>query len=222
MRALDALAAVAARQSAVEGAEWLRDHLGRPPFHVASNAAFGTAFGAAGRRVGKARVTSEGVAIIVAAGLLVPDDLGADECARGAMLLAELEAIPASEHVQLVSDLLRRGEVRERQAVLRVLAALPEPARFVDLAIDACRTNVADVFRAIACTNTYPAERFSEAAFNQMVLKALFIGAPLARVHGLAERTTEELVRMVEAFASERRAAGRPVPDDASLVITRR
>jgi hypothetical protein len=38
-------------------------------------------------------------------------------------------------------------------------------------------------------------------------------------VHGLAERTTPELVRMVEAYASERRAAGRPVPDDAKLVI---
>ena len=53
---------------------------------------------------------------------------------------------------------------------------------------------------------------------HQMVLKALFVGAPVARIVGLAERTTDELVRMVEAYASERRAAGRPVPDDAKLI----
>jgi len=41
---------------------------------------------------------------------------------------------------------------------------------------------------------------------------------PLARMIGLAERTTHELVRMVEAYASERRAAGRPVPGDVALI----
>jgi len=50
------------------------------------------------------------------------------------------------------------------------------------------------------------------------VLKALFIGLPLARVAGLAARTTAELVRMVDAYASERQAAGRPIPADVDLI----
>jgi len=133
-------------------------------------------------------------------------------------VLAAIGSIDPAEHVVLVRDLIRRGEVRERQAVLRVLAALPEPARFVDLAVDACRTNVQSVFEAIACDNAYPARHFPDGAFNQMTLKALFIGAPVARIVELGARTTDELVRMVEAYASERRAAGRPVPEDASLV----
>ncbi|HEY6177389.1 MAG TPA: EboA domain-containing protein, partial [Kofleriaceae bacterium] len=115
-------------------------------------------------------------------------------------------------------DLLRRGEVRERQAVLRVLAALPAPARFVELAIDACRTNVETVFAAIACDNDFPARHFPAPAFHHMVLKALFIGAPLARVAGLAERTSDELVRMVDAYVSERAAAGRAIPADVALI----
>jgi len=78
---------------------------------------------------------------------------------------------------------------------------------------------VQTVFEAIACDNAFPARQFADAALFQMVLKALFVGAPLARVDGLRERTTPELVRMVEAYASERRAAGRPVPEDAKLVI---
>jgi hypothetical protein len=64
-----------------------------------------------------------------------------------------------------------------------------------------------------------PARFFDERAFGQMILKALFVGAPLARVVELDRRITPELVRMVEAFASERRAAGRDVPADAALVL---
>ena len=175
-------------------------------------APFEAAFASASRRFGKAPIAAAHVAAIRAAGLVIPDDLGHDECARGAMLVA------AEPSMELVRDLVRRGEVRERQAVLRVLAALPEPARFLHLAVDACRTNVEGVFQAIACDNAFPALHFPDAAFHQMVLKALFTGAPLARVHRLRERTTDELVRMVRAYASERRAAGRTVPEDAKLV----
>ena len=51
-----------------------------------------------------------------------------------------------------------------------------------------------------------------------MVLKCLFCEVRLARVEGLARRVTPELCRMVEAYASERRAAGRPGPEDVALV----
>jgi hypothetical protein len=189
---------------------------------VAAGAGFHAAFASAGRRFGTAPIEATAHRAIVAAGLLVPEYLGADECARGALVLAAAAHLDGEARFALVRDLLRRGELRERQAVLRVLAALPEPARYVELAIDACRTNVAGVFRAIACDNTYPAAHFDDAAFAQLVLKALFTGAPLARVHGLEARTTGELVRMVEAYASERRAAGRPVPGDVELVTRRR
>jgi transposase len=172
--------------------------------------AFATAFVFAVRRLGKAPVAD--VSEVIAAGLHVPTGIGADECGRGALLVA------VEPDLELVRDLVRRGDVRERQAVLRVLAALPDPAQFTDIAVDACRTNVDGVFRAIACDNAFPAAQLADAAFAQLVLKALFTGAPLARVVGLAARTTPELVRMVEAYASERRAAGRPVPEDAKLV----
>jgi len=52
-----------------------------------------------------------------------------------------------------------------------------------------------------------------------MVLKAAFNGVALTRILGLAERCNPELARMAADFAAERRAAGRPVPDDLSLVL---
>ena len=74
------------------------------------------------------------------------------------------------------------------------------------------------MFEAVAHDNAYPARHFPDPAYFQMVLKALFIGAPLARVAGLAERTTDELVRMVDAYVSERAAAGRAIPADVALI----
>jgi len=209
---IEALAATAALRSTPEAAAWLRGQLG------VAGAAFHAAFAAAGRHVGKAAIVREDAARIAAAGLVVPAGIGADECARGALLLAALHAMPTAEHVELVRDLLRLGEARERQAVLRVFAVLPEPARFAELAFDASRTTVPGVFAAIACDNTYPARYFTAEAFDQLVLKALQLGAPLARIVGLTERTTPELVAAVEAYASERRAAGLPVPGDVALV----
>jgi len=202
---IDDLVAVVDRRGSPEARSWLADRLARPD-------AFAAAFAAAGRKLGRAPIAVDAIAIPW------PATAGLDECGRAALVLAAIRATDASGHVALVRDLIRRGEVRERQAVLRVLAGLPAPERFVDIAIDACRTNVASVFEAIACDNAYPARYFPDPAFAQLVLKALFVGAPVARIVELGPRVTDELVRMVEAYASERRAAGRPVPDDASLI----
>jgi len=141
------------------------------------------------------------------------------DAVRAALLDAALALARASDAVGLVDALLRRGEIGEQESVLRALPILADPARFVALAIDACRTNAASVFAAVACDNPYPARHFPQHAFNQLVLKAIFLGLPVIRVVGLAERATPELARMVAAYASERRAAGRPVPEDVGLVL---
>jgi hypothetical protein len=200
------LAEIACAHAAPGGAAWF-----------AAQRELAPALAAAGRKLGTAPIAEADAAAITAAGLRWPVT-GADACGRAALVLREIESLPPEKHVALASHVLRRGEVGERQAMLRVLAALPQPARFVELAIDAAhRSNIESVFAALACDNDFVRE-LPEPAFNQLVLKALFIGAPLARIAGLAQRTTPELVRMVEAYASERRAAGRSVPADAELI----
>ncbi len=211
-RLISELRAVVGRHVTPEAMRWLDDQLA----HAPAAPAFDGAFSGAGRRLGTAPLDGADVAALAALGLPWPAEVGVDECGRAALLLATCAARSADDQRRLVEQLIRRGEIRERQAVLRVLTALPGPERFVALAIDACRTNVTTVFGAIACDNEFPERWFPDPAFAQMVLKALFIGVPVARIRGLAARTTDELVRMVEAFASERRAAGRDVPHDAS------
>ena len=67
------------------------------------------------------------------------------------------------------------------------------------------------VFEAVAHRNPYPAEHFAEPAWNQLVLKALFVGSPLDPIVGLDARRNPTLARMLCDYAHERWAASRPV-----------
>lgn len=138
---------------------------------------------------------------------------------RALLLLDAAGALPAERHVPLFTRLFRSGDTGERTALLRALPLLPQPERFADLAAEACRSSVQDVFEAVAVANPFAAAHLPAAAFNQMVLKAVFLGVPLAGVAGLASRRTPELARMATDFRSERRAAGRPVPADLDLLL---
>jgi hypothetical protein len=134
------------------------------------------------------------------------------EAARIA-LLVEQDVDPTT-----AADLFGHGDNEERRAILRALPRLRDPARFTSLAIEACRTSVVPVFEAIACDNPFPSTHFPDANFNQMVLKAVFVGVSLARVVGLQTRLSPELARMAGDYAAERRAAGRSIPDDLKLI----
>ena len=153
-----------------------------------------------------------------AAGLVAPEIFSLSDLARGALLLGAMEAAPASEHVSLATEAFRRGDNGERMALLRALALLPEPERFVELAIEACRTHVLDVFQAIACENPFPSSFFPQLHFNQLVIKAMFLELALERILGWRERNNAELCRMAADYAAERRAAGRSVPAELAVI----
>lgn len=142
------------------------------------------------------------------------DGWGRDELGRVALIVRAASRWATSALRDALETAYRQGDNRERQAVLRALPFLPAPEPFLTLGVDACRTHVQPVFEAIACENPYPARQFPELNFNQMVLKALFTGVALERIVGLTPRITPDLMRMANDFASERRAAGRPVPPD--------
>jgi hypothetical protein len=103
--------------------------------------------------------------------------------------------------------------------LLRVLPLLEAPARFVDTGLQGARTNAQRVFEAIACENPFPADYFPELGMNQLVMKAIFIEVPVARIERLGERLGPELRRMLAGYKSERLAAGRPVPTDVAALL---
>ncbi len=219
-RAAEALLDVV-RAGAPPGARgWLAEALATAA--PLDRAGFASAFALAARRVGRAPLepAPAAQARLRAAGVTWPvASWGADGLLRTALLLRAATAAPPGELEALVTDCFAHGDLRERQAVLRALPLLPDPARFVPLAVEACRTSIEPVFEAIACENPYPARHFPEPSFNQMVLKAVFVGVPVGRILGLADRLTPELRRMARDYASERRAAGRSVPADLAALL---
>ncbi len=184
------------------------------PFDAAR---FEAAFAAAGRRLGTAPVVgatlrgADGQTWSIAG-------WGLDEVGRAFLLLAAATRIAAAEYVTWIDGCYRTGALRERTALLRALPLLPEPARFLPIALDACRASTQPVFEAIACENPYPASHFPDDAFHQLVMKAVFTGVALARILGLVSRRTPELARMARDYADERRAAGRELPADLTLL----
>jgi hypothetical protein len=67
------------------------------------------------------------------------------------------------------------------------------------------------VFEAVAHRNPYPREAFAEDSWNQMVVKAFFMGSTLWPIQGLDARANPRLARMLVGLAQERWAARRPV-----------
>ena len=132
------------------------------------------------------------------------------ECARASLLLAH-PRLAGPEGVRAVEEAFRYADVGEACALYRSLALLPEPARFAWRAGEGCRSSMRAVFEAAACDTPFPARWFDDIAWRQMAVKCLFVGAPLARVHGLDSRLDPELARMALDLAEERRSAGRPV-----------
>jgi hypothetical protein len=181
---------------------------------------FEMAFAAAGRRLGT---------MPLGHGAAITDDhghawsiagWGRDEAARAFLLVSAAAHVPVEHQVAWLEGAYRAGALRERTALLRTLPLLPGPARFLAIALDACRTSTQPVFEAIACENPYPAAYFPDASFAQLAMKAVFTGVALARILGLVSRRTPELARMAHDYAAERRAAGRDVPADLTLLET--
>ncbi|WP_413451061.1 EboA domain-containing protein [Georgenia phoenicis] len=139
-----------------------------------------------------------------------------DDAVRGVLLSALAEALDDDARLlREVGDLYRYGDGDEKRAVLRALDLLgPEAQPIVE---DALRTN--DIRLVAAAMGTWAGTHLDAATWRQGVLKCLFVGVPLTAVARLRERTDGELARMVAAYAHERLAAGRPVPDDARLVL---
>lgn len=163
------------------------------------------------RKVGKAdlALTEDDLAAAQAARRgWQPGDWSVDQAAR---LLMVLSVADPARLAGLIDQLCVTADVAELVAFYRGLPLYPEPERYVARAREGARTNMKAVFNAVAHRNPYPVERFDEAAWNQMVLKALFIGSSLWPIDGLDERANPALARMLCDYAHERWAAGRQV-----------
>ena len=137
-----------------------------------------------------------------------------DDAARTLLLAALGDRVE-----QELRELYRYGDAAERRGLLRALPFLPLGDRALDLVDDAIRTN--DTRLIAAALGPYATEHLPDAAYDQAVLKCVFIGVPIAPLDGLPARATPETARMLAAFVHERVAAGRDIPAEVWDVIDR-
>lgn len=127
-------------------------------------------------------------------------------------LLTQLEAKDPEHFIKNIDTLFDTAELNELVALYSALPLLSFPEQWLFRATDAVRSNMGFVFDAIALRNPYPALYFSEAAWNQLVLKTIFNDKPTYLIPGRETRTNQILASTLSDFAHERWAAGRSVP----------
>ncbi|GAC1615421.1 MAG: hypothetical protein NVS9B12_15690 [Vulcanimicrobiaceae bacterium] len=132
-----------------------------------------------------------------------------DQAARVLLLLNS--GGDAAAFAQRLERFFSTADVGEQVALYRGLPLFPGQEQYLVRAQTGTRTNMRAVFEAVAHNNPYPAEQFSEPAWNQMVVKALFIGSTLLPIQQLDRRQNGDLARMLVGYAHERWAAGRTV-----------
>jgi hypothetical protein len=132
----------------------------------------------------------------------------------GRILLLLSARISAEKFAQWLDQLCQTADVGELVAFYRGLPLYPDPPSHRLRAAEGVRSNMKAVFEAVAHRNPYPREELPEGAWNQMVLKALFVGSALHPIQGLDERSNPTLMRMLCDYAHERWAATRPVSSE--------
>lgn len=164
------------------------------------------------RKIGKADLALAGAQLKAAHAARAgwdPSDWSNDQAARIYLLL--VSTADGATFLRRLDQLCITADVGELVAFYRGLPLYPEQPRYALRAAEGVRSNMKAVFEAVAHRNPYPAEQFSELAWNQMVLKTLFIGSTLHPVQGLDRRANPALARMLCDYAHERWAAGRPI-----------
>lgn len=121
---------------------------------------------------------------------------------------------------QIIRDLLAMCDYKEHVIFFSNLTSLAHPRAYTDLAREGSRTNIVDVFDAIALRNDFPATHFDEIGWNQLIMKAIFLDRPLYLIHNIESRNNLTLAATARDFIQERFAADRKVnPEICRLFV---
>jgi hypothetical protein len=174
---------------------------------------FDLAFSSAARRVGKTPLDLDDGAARRAHDLRAgwqPAGWTTEQAAR-TLLVTHLPSGDPGEYRARLDRSFESADIGELVALYQALPLLPHPAIHEARCREGLRSNITPVFCAVAHRNPYPAEQLADEAWNQMVLKALFVGTALDPIEGLDGRANASLARMLRDYAHERWSAGRPV-----------
>ncbi len=178
------------------------------------------AFVLASRKIGKEPLDLPELWLSIDKKWLLPE-ISSEQLVRAYFLALMSENAGNSEDYQKwMNDLFETAEMNEGVALYRFLLVSSNPEILLQRAKEAVRSNVGNIFDAIAFHNPFPFRFFEEAAWNQLILKCIFNDKPIHLIIGLDERRNPALAETLSDFAHERWAAGRRVPSQVWRLIT--
>jgi hypothetical protein len=203
------------RQLKAEATAWLRGTCASVAAGGGTRALF-IAFSTAGRRAGREDLRLSATDLAAASAVRSgwdPSRWSIDQAVRTRLVLA-LPSDDAGAWLTTLDQLFAAAGLEELVALYQALPLLPHQELLAPRIAEGVRSNMKPVFNAVALDNPITSERLDQDAWNQTVLKALFVASPVARMVGAERRANSVLAQMLIDYARERIAAKRPVPVD--------
>ncbi|AHF14492.1 EboA domain-containing protein [Niabella soli] len=135
-------------------------------------------------------------------------------------LLLQLNAANEQEYIATIESLFNEADLGELTILYKALPYFAYEEAWKSRCTEGIRSNMGTVLEAIMYENNYPSVYLPDAAWNQLILKAIFTDKDLARIYGLEERNNAALAASLLDYAEERLAAGRSI-DAAIWALTR-
>lgn len=126
-------------------------------------------------------------------------------------MLMQLPSDNRENYVKKINGLFAAAEMNEQIALYSALPLYFYPEEWITRCEEGIRSNIGTVLEAIMYHNPYPANFLSQAAWNQLVLKAFFTEKNVNLIVGLKKRVNDALTATLQDYIQERLAAHRTV-----------
>ena len=130
-----------------------------------------------------------------------------DEFCRLTLVLS----LPIETNTTYLEKLFQTADLRELVILYKSLYLLDNASKFEKRVAEGVRTNMLNVFDAIALNNPFASKYMEEDSWNQMVLKSIFMQRPIYQILGIQERNNHKLAAILSDYAHERWAASRVI-----------
>lgn len=137
------------------------------------------------------------------------------EMARVILMLT----LAVSKNKQVLDSFFKAAEMKELIAFFKGLYLLENAEEFTSVVEEGIRTNMANVFDSFASGNPFAKRYLKEWAWNQMVLKAMFLERPLYTIQDIDAGKNKKLADMLQDYVKERWSAYRSVSPEIWRMI---
>jgi len=128
-------------------------------------------------------------------------------------------SLDVSKNKRILESFFEAAEMEELIAFFKGLYLLENAEEFTNMVEEGIRTNMVNVFDSFSSGNPFAKRHLKEWAWNQLVLKALFLEHPLYTIQDIDDGKNKKLADMLQDYVKERWSANRSVSPEIWRMI---